>query len=141
MRSELTRTQDLIEAYTGNRTPWFRPPGGNTDKRVQSILGEMGLVSVMWSVNSEDYTALSHRFNIKNELKDIKGRYSANYSGDVTRRVLEKVAPGSIVLMHNGGDATIAALPEIVAKLRERGFGFVRVSELVAAMPPLPSNP
>ena len=138
IRSELTRTQDLIRTYTGTRTPWFRPPGGNTDKRVQSILGEMGLVTVMWTVNSEDYTVLNQRFPVKNELKDLKGRYSADYSGDVTRRVLEKVAPGSIVLMHNGGDATIAALPQIVAALRARGFGFVRISELTQALPPLP---
>ena len=40
--------------------------------------------------------------------------------------------------MHNGGDATIAALPQIVAALRARGFGFVRISELTKALPPLP---
>ncbi len=131
IRYELTRTQDLIVKYTETRTPWFRPPGGNTNERVQSLLGTEGLVSVMWTVNSEDYTVLNQRFPVKNELKDIKGRYSADYSGDVARRVLEKVSPGSIVLMHNGGDATIAALPQIVAGLRERGFGFVTMSELM----------
>jgi peptidoglycan-N-acetylglucosamine deacetylase len=46
------------------------------------------------------------------------------------QRVLAKASPGSIVLMHNGGDATLAALPQIVAALRERGYGFVTLSEL-----------
>ena len=131
IRAEIQQTQDLIFKYTETRPPWFRPPGGNTDQRVQTLLGEMGLVSVMWTLNSEDYTVLNQKFPIKNELKDLKGRYSANYAQDVVNRVVDKVRPGSIVLMHNGGDATLAALPEIVAILRERGYGFVTMSELM----------
>ena len=54
--------------------------------------------------------------------------------------VLRQARPGSIVVFHiNGrGHKTAEALPDIVRELRERGFRFVQVSELLArAGPPL----
>jgi len=131
VRAEVTKTQAAIWRYGQQRTPWFRPPGGNTDARVQGLLAELGVVTVMWTINAEDYTVLNQRFPLRNELKDLKGKYSVDYAGDVLQRVLAKASPGSIVLMHNGGDATLAALPQIVAALRERGYGFVTLSGLV----------
>lgn len=130
IRTEVTQTKELIARYTQQRPRWFRPPGGNTDVRVQELLRELGVITVMWTINSEDYTVRNQRFPIRNEVKDLKGKYSSDYAGDVLQRVLAKVSPGSIVLMHNGGDATLAALPQIVAALRERGYGFVTLSEL-----------
>jgi len=130
VNAEVTKTQTLIFRYTQQRTRWFRPPGGNTDARVQGLLGKLGIITVMWTINAEDYTVRNQRFPIRNEVKDLKGRYSSDYAGDVVQRVLAKASPGSIVLMHNGGDATLAALPQIVAALRERGYGFVTLSEL-----------
>jgi peptidoglycan/xylan/chitin deacetylase (PgdA/CDA1 family) len=131
VRDEVTKTQDAIWRYGQQRTQWFRPPGGNTNARVQGLLAELGMVTVMWTINAEDYTVLNQRFPIRNELKDLKGKYSSDYAADVAQRVLVKASPGSIVLMHNGGDATLAALPQLVAQLREQGFGFVTLSGLV----------
>jgi peptidoglycan/xylan/chitin deacetylase (PgdA/CDA1 family) len=53
----------------------------------------------------------------------------------MTQYVLGNVRPGSIVLLHpwsaaNG--ATREALPMILAGLREQGYEFVTVSELLA---------
>jgi peptidoglycan/xylan/chitin deacetylase (PgdA/CDA1 family) len=47
--------------------------------------------------------------------------------------VLTLTRNGSIVIMHvnNGGIWTAQALPAIVAGLRERGFQFVSVGQLV----------
>ena len=45
--------------------------------------------------------------------------------------VVQKSAPGAIVLLHNGRMTTIEALPRIIAGLRKRGFGFVTVDRLV----------
>lgn len=130
IRKELQQTNTLIETYTGKKTRWFRPPGGNTNSRVRLMLQEFGLVAVMWDVNSEDYTVLNQRFPIRNELKDLKGRYIPNYIEDVVSKVVTKTKPGSIILMHNGGTVTVESLPQIVAALREKGYGFVTLSEL-----------
>ncbi len=55
---------------------------------------------------------------------------------------------GQVVLLHDsGGDraATVAALPELIRKVRERGFRFVQVSELAGlsrdqVMPLIPQS-
>ena len=47
--------------------------------------------------------------------------------------------PGAIILMHDGGgdrSQTVAALPRIIQRLRERHFRLVTVSQLVADDPP-----
>ena len=46
-------------------------------------------------------------------------------------RVLKKVCPGSIVLFHNDADNTPAALPEILECLKNDGYEFVFISDLI----------
>ena len=56
----------------------------------------------------------------------------------IVRTVLTGVRPGSIVLMHDGGgdrSQTAEALPAVIEGLLERGFGFVRVAEMVNSSP------
>lgn len=52
--------------------------------------------------------------------------------------------PGAIILLHDGGGdrtQTVTALPRIIERLRERGFGLVTVSQLVADRPPPANQP
>jgi chitin deacetylase len=68
----------------------------------------------MWSVDSIDYRPLS--------------------SQSIYNNVIRKVKPGAIVLMHDGGgnrSATVQALPKIIAKLKEQGYSFLTVPELL----------
>lgn len=53
----------------------------------------------------------------------------------LTSRVMESVRPGSIILLHDGGlkkPGTVQATDLIIGKLREQGYRFVTVSELLA---------
>jgi peptidoglycan/xylan/chitin deacetylase (PgdA/CDA1 family) len=46
--------------------------------------------------------------------------------------VLSKIAPGSIVILHDGGgdrSATIAALPRIIRGIRAKGLTIVRIGD------------
>jgi chitin deacetylase len=55
-------------------------------------------------------------------------------SSSIARRILRQASPGGIALMHDGGGnraATVAALPLIINGLRERGYRFVTVPELL----------
>jgi peptidoglycan-N-acetylglucosamine deacetylase len=64
----------------------------------------------------------------------VSGDPSARTTKDgMIKRVVGKVRAGSIVVFHiNGrGHKTAEALPEIVRDLRDRGFRFVQVSELI----------
>lgn len=56
----------------------------------------------------------------------------------IVDRTLAGARPGSIILLHvmaRSRDASRAALPGIIAGLREQGYRFVTVSELLAKSP------
>lgn len=112
---QLSKTEDIVVGLTGKSTkPYFRPPFGGRDKQVLGVAGEQGYTSVYWSLDSLD----AYKKGIT--------------SLEIEKRVLDRAQGGDVVLMHCGSAATAAALPEIIAKLRERGFEIVKVSELAS---------
>lgn len=115
IREQLSKTENLIVQLTGKSTkPLFRPPFGGRDKRVLSVAEGEGYTSVCWSLDSWDAFK-----------KGIT-------SQEIEKRVLDKIQGGDIVLMHCGSAPTAAALPDIIAKLQQRGFQIVKVSELTS---------
>ena len=112
---EIDDTAELIYKTTGVITFLFRPPGGLINNGVADYAKEKKYAVVMWSVDPMDYRPLPAEKLVNN--------------------VIRKAEPGTIVLMHDGGGnhaATVKALPEIIAKLKELGYGFVTVPELLA---------
>ena len=67
----------------------------------------------------------------------VKKRYNiiVNYKNlskeKLHQRVVEKVKSGSIVLFHNQGLHTAEALAGIIDTLKERGYQFVSIGELI----------
>ncbi len=58
----------------------------------------------------------------------------------IVRRVLERVRNGSIIILHDGGTTpavdrgqTVAAVEQLVPQLKQRGFVFRKLSELLTA--------
>ena len=93
-------------ASVGVDTVLFRPPGGASSERVVSLAGELGQRVVLWTIDPKDWRA-------------------GTTAKQISRRVLRAVAPGSIVLLHDGGgnrSATIKALPEIIRGIRRKGL-------------------
>lgn len=52
----------------------------------------------------------------------------------VTKRILWQVKPGSVILLHDTPD-TAAALPELIARLKAKGYRFVTVTQMLARLP------
>ena len=52
-------------------------------------------------------------------------------AGQITRRVLDRVQPGSIVLFHNAAEHTPEALPAILEALLNDGYRIVPVSQIL----------
>jgi peptidoglycan/xylan/chitin deacetylase (PgdA/CDA1 family) len=107
--SQLTRTEEAVAPLAGQTTkPLFRPPYGAQDLAVRRAAGALGWTyTVTWDVDTVDWKAESD------------GGPTAD---DIVARVLTRVQPGSIVLMHLGGYETLDALPRIVAGLQDRGL-------------------
>lgn len=89
----------------------LRPPSGRFNERVINIAANRGFKVILWAINSGDY--------------------GCNSSKSIKDKVLNSLQDGDIVLMHSGIDATISALPEIIASLKADGFKFKTVSELI----------
>lgn len=52
-------------------------------------------------------------------------------AGEITERVVSRTKSGSILLFHNGAAHTPEALPNIITMLKNKGFRFVKLSELL----------
>jgi peptidoglycan/xylan/chitin deacetylase (PgdA/CDA1 family) len=115
IRNELLRTQQILDSLTGKRAVLFRPPFGEYDERVVRIAAECGLKTVQYDLASGDPDP-------------------SFTSERLVRHVTSMAKNGSIIVMHINGNGwhTAEALPAIIAKLRERGFTFVSVSEMLA---------
>lgn len=109
--ADLNTCNDKIEAVTGVRPTLFRCPYGEYDDHVINTVRSLGMEPVQWDVDSLDW-------------KDIS-------ADEITRRVTEKVQPGSIVLFHNAALHTPEALPYIIESLLQEGYTFVPISELI----------
>jgi peptidoglycan-N-acetylglucosamine deacetylase len=119
--TELAATRSTLERALGEPVALYRPPFGAYDDVVVSIGRELGLVDVLWSVNSEDVST------------DVTDPHA------IAEFVLARARPGSIVLLHEQGVAyarTIAAVRLFVPELQRRGLTLVTVDELLTDDPP-----
>ena len=111
MASNVGACNDKIEAVTGIRPALFRPPYGEYNDLVISTLAGIGMQTIQWDVDSLDWKDLS--------------------ASEISKRVLNGVSPGSIVLFHNAAKHTPEALPAIIEGLLAEGYSMVPVSEIL----------
>lgn len=106
-------TNAAIERATGQRPRYIRPPYGAMTPALRSHIEKThDLTFIYWSVDPLDW----------------KNR-NAN---TVRERVLAKVQPGSIILMHDIHPTTVAAVPQLLDTMIARGYKFATTSELLA---------
>ncbi|BAL86200.1 putative polysaccharide deacetylase [Actinoplanes missouriensis 431] len=101
MSSELSRTQSAISSAGGGTPVLFRPPYGETNATLQSAASALGLRTVIWDVDSQDWNGAS------------------------TAQIVQAASTltnGQIILMHDQYATTVAAIPQIAAGLRNRGL-------------------
>lgn len=123
-REELLEPLLRMELLGADRPTLFRPPYGSYSATTMRQLHALHLLMVLWSADTEDY--LQPGVPV------------------IVQRALEGAKPGAILLMHDGGGnraQTVAALPEIITKLRKQGYNLVTVPELLMHDPPPPGLP
>jgi len=110
---EILLVHDKVKALTGIDMNLFRHPFGDYDNTVLNTLANMNYYAIQWDVDSLDW-------------KD----YDAETL--VKKVTLHKnLGNGSIILCHNNGKYTAEALPEIIRILKEEGYEFVPISQLI----------
>ena len=108
---ELETSSAAITEITGKKVEVFRPPYGDYNNLLIETAYKEGLFPIQWDVDSLDWKNISAK--------------------EIETRVLEKVKNGSIVLFHNNGLHTAEALPSIIKKIKEKGYEFVKISDLI----------
>lgn len=113
---EIMLTQDTISEITGIRPTLFRSPGGIFSDELVLMLESIECKPVLWSwrQDTRDWS-----------LPSVK---------TVVNTVLNNINDGDIILFHDynmKGSPTPEALKIILPKLKEMGYNFVTVSELI----------
>ncbi len=111
IKKELTASSEAIEKITGKKVELFRAPYGDYDDELIKTASSLGYYTIQWDVDSLDWKDLS--------------------ASDIAMRVINGVKSGSIILMHNNGLHTAEAVPIILETLKNKGYTFVTVDELI----------
>ncbi len=112
VKAEIVAAQQVIFDAVGKKYPYFRPPGGWVDERVAALAGDLGYVTVLWSLDSGD-------------TRDPQ--MSPLERADT---ILDKVKPGYILLFHFGGYHTYETLRYLIPRMQAEGYHFVTLSQL-----------
>jgi peptidoglycan/xylan/chitin deacetylase (PgdA/CDA1 family) len=115
IHQQLERTEALLVEMTGQSTkPFFRPPYGDYDNAALEATYSAGYAyNTMWTVDSFGWRRIP--------------------VADIVARSLRLAEPGAIILMHVGIESLDGpALPTLIGRLREQGYGMVSMADLFA---------
>lgn len=115
---EITKTQEEIKEITGVEPKLFRPPYRAMSRHMCDIVKNKNMNIILWS-------------NLDPRDWSNPGVYS------IVNTIESKVENGNIILLHdynnlrNSKSQTIQALESVIPYLKEQGYKFVTISELI----------
>ncbi len=116
-RSEIERTNTLINQATGQIPSLFRPPGGYLSDQMVAFVTSypMTIAYWTWQQDSKDWRV------------GTKGESIANH-------IVSHIQPGQIIILHDGagnGLETARAVDLLLTRLTADGYRFVTMSQLI----------
>jgi peptidoglycan-N-acetylglucosamine deacetylase len=125
--TDAARTSDILRGITGILPRLYRAPNGFHTPWSLRAVAERGMRAVGWDVESNDW--------------DEPG------VNTIVMRTVDRVQPGSIILLHDGDNIRLgadrgqqaAAVRTIIETLKTRGYRFVTISEMLG-LPPTKGN-
>ncbi|MCM3717111.1 polysaccharide deacetylase family protein [Fictibacillus phosphorivorans] len=107
---ELKQTNEVIHATLDKKPKWFAPPSGSYRTDVVKIADDLNMKTILWSVDTVDW---------RNPNPD-----------EMVERVLNKVHPGAMVLMHPTA-STASGLDKLIKGIKAKGLSIGTVTELM----------
>jgi peptidoglycan/xylan/chitin deacetylase (PgdA/CDA1 family) len=123
IKSELLRTRRLMRSDGIGINDLMRPPYGAVNQRVRQVVRSLGMVPVLWTIDSRDWAGGSPRQIINAVLGHLRRNQS------------------NIVLQHDGVDNSpnsVRAVPTIINGARKRGFCLTTVGSNGQMAVPVP---
>lgn len=112
-KTELMKVHEKVRELTGYEMSLFRPPYGDYDNAVVKVAKECGYHTIQWDVDSLDWKD----YGVDSIIKTVTEH--------------KHLGNGSIILCHNGAKYTAQALDTLITTLKEKGYTFVPISELI----------
>ena len=111
--SELMTVHNKVKELTGYDMFLFRPPYGDYDSAVVKTAKKCGYYAIQWDVDSLDWKD----YGVDSIIKTVTQH--------------KHLGNGSIILCHNGAKYTAQALDTMITTLKDAGYQFVPLSELI----------
>jgi peptidoglycan/xylan/chitin deacetylase (PgdA/CDA1 family) len=126
-REEIDRCASVLTAILGQPPRYFRPPWGQSNLAAVRHSARVQQQRILWSLRGEGWLPLA-----KPEM--------------IVRIVARGLHPGAIIDLHDGGGFArtparlVAALPDLLRLIHERGYCCVTLSELLPEGPAASSD-
>lgn len=111
--NEIMSVHDKVKELTGYDMFLFRPPYGDYDSKLIHVARKCNYYAIQWDVDSLDWKDYGAESIIKTVTQN------------------KHLGNGSIILCHNGAKYTAEALDTLITTLKDAGYEFVPLSELI----------
>ena len=107
MAKEIEETENYLRENFGYAAKYFRFPAGEYNESALQLISSLGYSSVFWSVAYDDW-----------DTSKVRGKDYA------IEKVMSRLHPGAVILLHSVSRDNADALGEIIDKAREQGYRF-----------------
>ncbi|MBF0297035.1 MAG: polysaccharide deacetylase family protein, partial [Magnetococcales bacterium] len=108
LAEEMRQGKEALSAL-GVQPTLFRPPYGDFNERVVHAAKDQGMETVLWTIDSRDWTGVS--------------------PANMAKNVIRQFHPGAVLLFHSQHAATLQALPTILEAAARENFRFVSLGD------------
>ncbi|GGJ92849.1 hypothetical protein GCM10007063_14290 [Lentibacillus kapialis] len=112
MMEQIKRTNQIIEAITGETPKWFAPPSGDFNDQVVKVAAEQDMETILWTVDTIDW---------KNPSVSV-----------MMNRVNDKIHPGATLLMHPTPSAE-EGLDSMIGSIKKKGYKIGTLNTLLSS--------
>ncbi len=111
IRKEIIKTDQLLEQFTRGKINFFRPPYGVTTPSIRRALKVSGHKTIGWNIRSLDGGTKNQEL--------------------ILNRIIKRVSPGGIVLLHDTGAHSVLVLEQFLQFLQQNNYQVVSIEELL----------
>ena len=111
IKEELQKTDALLEKFTSKKINFFRPPYGVTTPSIRRALKITGHKVIGWNIRSLDGGTKNQEL--------------------IFNRIIKRVSPGGIVLLHDTGSHSVLVLEQFLQFLQQNKYEVISVEELL----------
>lgn len=112
---EMKSVETLFQETTGQKmVPYYRPPQGKFSRENLQLAKELGYYTFFWSLAYVDW--------YENDQPTREEAFE---------KLLKRIHPGAIVLLHNTSSTNAMILDELLSKWEEAGYRFASLNKLV----------